>query len=154
MESEQASELLTQIEGIGTTMAAEITDFFAEPHNRSLLDVLVQMMVITDEKQQIRKQTPLTGKTVVFTGTLLTLTRAEAKERAVQAGAKVSSSVSSKTDFVIAGSDAGSKLKKAEQAGVSVITEEEFKQYLDETIKTDYDNVRDLKGVNDVRPTK
>lgn len=154
MESEQASELLTQIEGIGTTMAAEITDFFTELHNRSLLDIMVPMITITDEKPQIKQQTLLTGKTVVFTGTLITLTRAEAKERAMQAGAKVSSSVSSKTDFVVAGAEAGSKLKKAEQAGVSVLTEEEFKQYLDETIKTDYDDVRDSKGVNDVRPTK
>ena len=82
----------------------------------------------------------LTGKTIVFTGTLTTLTRAEAKERALRCGAKVSSSVSPKTDFVVAGAEAGSKLKKAEEYNISILSEEEFKHLLDEVKKTDYDD--------------
>ncbi|MBQ7413138.1 MAG: NAD-dependent DNA ligase LigA [Alphaproteobacteria bacterium] len=139
MESDGVLETLTQIEGIGPVMAQEIADFFAEDHNRSLLAELVPLIVIQDEPERHIQTTPLTGKTVVFTGTLSTLTRPEAKERAQQMGAKVASSVSAKTDFVIAGADAGSKLTKARDLGVQVLTEEEFQLLLDERKKTDYD---------------
>lgn len=140
MMSDTALDTLTQIEGIGKVMAQEIRDFFAEPKNKALLDELSKLIVIINEEKKEIKETPLTGKTLVFTGTLTTLTRAEAKERATRAGAKVSSSVSPKTDFVVAGAEAGSKLKKAEELSICVLSEEEFKHLLDEAKKTDYDN--------------
>ena len=147
MESDTVLETLIQIEGIGVIMAQEIADFFAEEHNRELLDRLTPMITIQDEPEHHIQTTHLTGKTVVFTGTLSTLTRAEAKERALQTGAKVASSVSAKTDFVVAGADAGSKLKKARELGIQILTEEEFQLMLDETKKTDYDASNfDLEG--------
>jgi len=130
---------LVQIEGIGEVMATEIADFFAEEHNRALLAELMNLIVILDEPERQVKITPLTGKTIVFTGTLMTLTRAEAKVRAIQAGAKVASSVSAKTDFVVAGEEAGSKLAKAEEYGVRILNEQEFQHLLDEPEKTVYD---------------
>ena len=138
-EQADAAEILTQIEGIGSVMAADIVDFFGEPHNQALLDDLVSFVTIEDEPATVVRETAFWGKTVVFTGTLETMTRPEAKERAVQAGAKVASSVSSKTDYVIAGSDAGSKLKKAKETGVRILSEAEFQGMLDAGDKTSYD---------------
>lgn len=139
MTADTAIDTLTQIEGIGAVMAQEIADFFNEPKNKALLDELSELIIIIDEEKKEIKETPFTGKTIVFTGTLPTLTRAEAKDRAVRVGAKVSSSVSPKTDFVVAGAEAGSKLKKAEEYGIPILSEEEFKHLLDEAKKTDYD---------------
>ena len=131
--------VLTQMEGIGAVMADEIADFFAEPHNSSLLAELTTLITIHDEVVNIR-QSALSGKTVVFTGTLQTLTRAEAKARAMANGAKVASSVSAKTDFVVAGIEAGSKLKRATELNVPILTEQEFQHLLDAPEKTDYDD--------------
>ena len=139
IESPDAEKTLTQIEGIGTVMAQAITDFFAEQHNRDMLNSLETLISIQDMPEIIQAQTPLTGKTVVFTGTLMALTRAEAKERAAQAGAKVASSLSSKTDYLIVGADAGSKLSKAEELGITIISENDFLNLLDDQSKTDYD---------------
>ena len=139
MTGPEATNALIQIEGIGDVMATEIADFFSEEHNRSLLVELTNLIAVTDEPERQIRATPLTGKTIVFTGTLVTLTRAEAKARAVQAGAKVASSVSAKTDFVVAGEEAGSKLIKAEEYGVRILNEQEFQQLLDEPEKTVYD---------------
>lgn len=146
MISPTAPEILQQIEGIGSVMATEIADFFNERHNLDLLGELTQLITITNEAEQLTQATPLTEKTVVFTGTLSTLTRAEAKARAMQAGAKVASSVSAKTDFVIAGSDAGSKLSKATELGIRILTEQEFQHLLDEPKKTGYDDTETIKG--------
>lgn len=146
MESENARGALTQIEGIGETMATEIIDFFAEPNNQMLLNRLTAVLTITDSQIVPKRQTPLTDKTVVFTGSLLHFTRAEAKERAQQAGAKVVSTVSAKTDLVVAGADAGSKLSKAEKLGVRIINEEDFQQCLDEREKTGYDKPNRNEG--------
>lgn len=129
---ENALETLTHIEGIGPVMAGYIIDFFAEEHNVSLLKKLLQIVHVLDFVAPSQKQTPLTGKTVVFTGTLTTMTRPEAKSKALGAGAKVSGSVSAKTTYVVAGDEAGSKLKNATKLGVQVLTEEEFHQMLDE----------------------
>ncbi len=132
MEMDNALELLVQIEGIGLTMAQNIVDFFKEEHNQILLNDLERFLSITDSPKTMIRQTALTDKTIVFTGTLTTMTRAEAKEIAVQAGAKISGSVSSKTDIVVAGVDSGSKLKKAMELGILILNEKEFKQALDE----------------------
>ena len=146
MVSEGAYDRLLQIEGIGPVMAQEIIDFFSEEKNKSLLDELVSYITVLPMPECVTFKTPLTDKTVVFTGTLSRMTRAEAKERVQQAGAKVASSVSSKTDFVIAGSEAGSKLEKAGSLGVRVLSEEELFSLLDELKKTGYDGKNTQEG--------
>lgn len=132
MLSLEAQTLLTQIEGIGIVMADEIKNFFLEPHNEDLLNTLEQQIKIQDVVPKVIKQTSLTNKVIVFTGTMQGFTRAEAKERAQQLGAKVSSAVSPKTDIVVVGDDAGTKLKKAQEYGIRILNETEFKQLLDE----------------------
>lgn len=124
-------EILMHVEGIGPVVARHIVDFMTEPDNRALLEQLTQIIPVSDYQAPVQIQTPFNEKTVVFTGTLTTLTRAEAKQKAVLAGAKVSGSVSSKTDYVIAGAEAGSKLKKATELGIPILSEEEFNQMLD-----------------------
>ena len=120
------TDLLT-IEDIGPSVADDLIGFFAEAHNREILDALEKELVIQKFVRPSMVGSPVAGKTVVFTGTLLTVTRAEAKARAEALGAKVAGSVSKKTDYVIAGEDAGSKLKNARELGVTVLTEEEWK---------------------------
>ncbi len=137
--AEDAREKLTHIEGIGPVMADFIADFFAEAHNQTLLAELTRQIAVRDFEQSFEQETPLSGKTVVFTGTLTTMTRAEAKAKALVAGAKVSSSVSAKTNFVVAGVEAGSKLTEAQKHGVTILSEKEFNQLLDGTTKNDYD---------------
>jgi len=131
--SKSTRETLTAIEGIGPVIAESIVDFFANPANRSLLreldDLAVHPQNTLYRPREADKETgPLAGKTVVFTGSLVEMTRDEAKDLAEAAGAKASSSVSSKTSYVIAGEEAGSKLDKARALGVPVITEKEFLQ--------------------------
>ena len=123
--SEAYSELLN-IESIGETIAQEISDFFEEPSNRSELERLLSLINVSDFVPAARVQTALAGKTVVFTGTLASMTRSEAKAKALSAGAKVAGSVSKKTDYVILGEDAGSKADKARELGVAIISEEDF----------------------------
>ena len=116
---------LDAIEGIGEVVAEAIADFFGEPHNvRVVNDLLAE---VSPQPLEARKtSSPVTGKTVVFTGTLEKLTRGEAKAQAERLGAKVAGSVSKKTDYVVAGTDAGSKLTKARELGVTVIDEDEW----------------------------
>ncbi|MGN1091980.1 MAG: BRCT domain-containing protein, partial [Alphaproteobacteria bacterium] len=123
-------EELTQIDGIGDVMAEDIIDFFAEKNNLDLLEKLKSDVVI-QKYENNQKQSALTGKTIVFTGTLENMTRDEAKAMALSVGAKVSGSVSSKTDFVVLGENAGSKEKTARSLGVAIIDEKEFKQMLE-----------------------
>jgi DNA ligase (NAD+) len=116
---------LDNIEGIGPTVAEAIADFFAEPHNVEVVDELLRE-VRPEPLEAIDHASPISGKTVVFTGTLEKMTRPEAKARAERLGAKVAGSVSKKTDYVVAGPGAGSKLKDAERLGLKVLTEDEW----------------------------
>jgi len=117
---------LDNIEGIGETVVDALADFFREPHNVAVLDDLEAEVDVERFVRQAAADTPVTDKTVVFTGSLEKMTRPEAKALAERLGAKVAGSVSKKTDYVIAGSDAGSKLAKAREAGVTVLTEDEW----------------------------
>ncbi|MGC2340521.1 MAG: NAD-dependent DNA ligase LigA, partial [Methyloceanibacter sp.] len=116
---------LDNIEGIGPTVTEAIADFFAEPHNVEVVDELLQQ-VRPEPLEAIEYASPIAGKTVVFTGTLEKMTRPEAKALAVRLGAKVAGSVSKKTDYVVAGPGAGSKLKEAESLGLRVLNEDEW----------------------------
>jgi DNA ligase (NAD+) len=117
---------IDNIEGIGETVVDALIDFFGEPHNVEILDALLKEVEVTPFKRAAAVETAVTGKTVVFTGTLTRVTRNEAKAQAERLGAKVAGSVSAKTDYVIAGGDAGSKLVKAQALGVAVLTEDEW----------------------------
>ena len=126
----EAYQGLVGIDGIGPKVAAEIQGFFAEGHNRDALDALLDEVAVEDFVPS-EADSPVAGKTVVFTGSLTAMTRAEAKARAQTLGAKVSGSVSRKTDYVVAGDDAGSKLKKARELGVTILSEEEWRSLTD-----------------------
>ena len=125
-----AKDELLRIDGIGSVMAEDIVDFFAEKNNLDLLKKLKMAIRILPFENN-KKQSVFTGKTIVFTGTLENMTRDEAKALALSVGAKVSSSVSSKTDFVVLGENAGTKEKNARKLGISIINEKEFKQMLE-----------------------
>jgi DNA ligase (NAD+) len=128
----RASEAeLTQVPDVGPIVAAHIATFFAEPHNR---EAIVQLRAAgvqwREGPPQRNSEGPLAGKTAVLTGTLTALTRDEAKTRLEALGAKVSGSVSKKTSFVVAGSEAGSKLDKANELGVEIWDEARLLQVL------------------------
>lgn len=116
---------LVNIDGVGPAAAGNLTAFFCEPHNQDVLDAL-QAALDIEPFEQIDAESPVSGKTVVFTGTLELMTRNEAKARAETLGAKVAGSVSKKTDYVIAGPGAGSKARKAAELGVTVLSEPEW----------------------------
>ncbi|MDB5361416.1 MAG: ligA [Rhodospirillales bacterium] len=125
-ESDAYKELLN-IDGIGADTAKDMTDFFAEKNNLdALADLEAQLTVEPFVPPAGRDGGALDGRIVVFTGTLVQLSRGEAKARAEGAGAKVTGSVSAKTDYLVVGADAGSKAAKAEALGVKTITEDEF----------------------------
>ena len=117
---------IDNIEGIGETVVDALIDFFSEPHNVEAVDALLAQIDVQPYERIAAVSSPVTGKTVVFTGTLERLSRPEAKAQAERLGAKVAGSVSKKTDYVIAGADAGSKLTKAQELGVTVLTEDEW----------------------------
>jgi DNA ligase (NAD+) len=114
------------IEGIGETVVDALVDFFSEPHNVEALDDLLAHVTVAPFERPVAVSSPVTGKTVVFTGKLERVGRSEAKAQAERLGAKVAGSVSAKTDYVIAGADAGSKLTNAQKLGVKVLTEDEW----------------------------
>ncbi|WP_420138616.1 NAD-dependent DNA ligase LigA [Sphingomonas sp.] len=118
----QARAEIEAISGVGPAVAEALIDFFAEPHNREAWDDLLTQVHPLPFANDVR-QSAVSGKTVVFTGTLETMSRDEAKAQAEQLGARVSGSVSAKTDLVVAGPGAGSKEKKAKELGVRVIDE-------------------------------
>jgi DNA ligase (NAD+) len=126
MTAADAQETLLAIDGIGLTVAHALQQFFAEPHNQTLLTTLLAVLTIEPYVAPRVSDSAVAGKTVVFTGTLEHIGRKEAKTLAESLGAKVASSVSKKTDFVIAGADAGSKLKDATALGVAVLSEQEW----------------------------
>jgi DNA ligase (NAD+) len=123
--SETGQTELASVQGVGPVVAEALVDFFHEPHNREALDDLLSEVApapfVSDAKQ-----TKWTGKTIVFTGSLETMSRDEAKAQAERLGARAAGSVSAKTDLVVAGPGAGSKLKKAEELGIRVIGEQEW----------------------------
>ncbi len=122
----EAFQELDSISQIGPSVAADLVGFFAEPHNLAALAALELELRIGDFISTAAQDSPVAGKTVVFTGTLMTMTRHEAKAKAEALGAKVAESVSKKTDYVVVGDDAGSKAAKAEALGVNTLTEDEW----------------------------
>jgi DNA ligase (NAD+) len=123
--AENAAEELSGVAGIGPVVAEAIADFFAEPRNDAALDALEKQVTI-EPMEAIAAGHPLAGKTIVFTGSLERMTRDEAKAIAERLGAKVSGSISAKTDLVVAGPGAGSKLAKARELKVETIDEEDW----------------------------
>jgi DNA ligase (NAD+) len=119
------AEELASVEGVGPVVAEALVDFFHEPHNREALDDLLAEVSPRPFVSDAR-ETEWSGKTIVFTGSLETMSRDEAKAQAERLGARAAGSVSAKTDLVVAGPGAGSKLKKAEELGIRVIGEEEW----------------------------
>jgi DNA ligase (NAD+) len=120
-------EVLQSVQGIGPRIAESITRFLDDKHNKRIIDRLAKAgLTLEEKKKRITRQSPFTGKTVVLTGTLASYGREEAKSLIEESGGHVASSVSSKTDYVIVGSDAGSKLDKAKKLGVRTLDEEEF----------------------------
>src|SRR5579883_470878 len=124
-EGTDARAEIDNIEGLGEVVAEAIADFFAEKHNEDELDALLQH-VTPLPMEEVAATSPVSGKTVVFTGSLEHMTREEAKAQAERLGAKVAASVSSKTDLVVAGPGAGSKLAKARELGIKTIDEAEW----------------------------
>jgi DNA ligase (NAD+) len=116
---------LSAVEGVGGIVAEAIVDFFHEPHNR---EELAELLALARPSAFVStaRETEWSGKTIVFTGSLETMSRDEAKAQAERLGARAAGSVSAKTDLVVAGPGAGSKLKKAAELGVRVIGEEEW----------------------------
>lgn len=125
-------EELQDVQDIGPVVAQHIVSFFAQPHNREVIASLRNAGVEPQKmpEPEAAEGQPLAGKTFVITGTLSEMTRDEAKQKLQQAGAKVSGSVSVKTDYLLAGANAGSKLSKAEKLGVKVISEDELSALL------------------------
>ncbi|QFT60056.1 DNA ligase [Sulfitobacter sp. THAF37] len=117
-------EDLIGIDGVGTVMAGSLVNTFAQERERASIDRLVAHLTVKEAKRADTTGSPVAGKTVVFTGTLEKMTRAEAKARAERLGAKVAGSVSAKTDILIAGPGAGSKAKKAAELGIEILDED------------------------------
>lgn len=118
--------------GVGPEVASALADFWSEPHNRDLVHDLLREVTPAEVRLETR-ESPVSGKTMVFTGTLEAMGRDEAKARAEALGAKVSGSVSAKTDILVAGADAGSKRTKAEALGVTVISEADWLEILSQS---------------------
>jgi DNA ligase (NAD+) len=118
-------EELTNINGIGETVADAIVEFFKEKKNRAAIEALLEEVEV-EPMEAVKSDSPVSGKTVVFTGALEQMTRDEAKAMAERLGAKVAGSVSKKTDYVVAGPGAGSKLKDAQKHGVAVLSEDDW----------------------------
>jgi DNA ligase (NAD+) len=118
-------EDVATLDGIGPKVAHALAAFFEEPKNQEMIAALTKE-VQTTPLEAVAANSPVSGKTVVFTGSLTKMTRAEAKARAESLGAKVAGSVSANTDYVVAGEDAGSKLKKATELGIIVLSEDEW----------------------------
>jgi DNA ligase (NAD+) len=121
----EAWQELTAIEGVGAVVAAAVVEFFKEPRNREALARLLDQITV-EPMEQVRRDSEVAGKTVVFTGSLEKMTREEAKASADRLGAKVAGSVSKKTDYVVAGPGAGSKLAKARELGVAILSEDDW----------------------------
>jgi DNA ligase (NAD+) len=128
---EEAMAEMDALDQIGETVIASIKAYFGESHNRGIVERLTKEVTILDAERP-KSNSAIAGKTVVFTGALEKMTRDEAKARAERLGAKVSGSVSKKTDYVVAGPGAGSKLAEAKKHGVAVLTEDEWLKLIGE----------------------
>jgi DNA ligase (NAD+) len=124
----EARAELENIDGVGPKVAEAILEFFAEEHNLEALGDLASLLEVEDAAAEAGAGSPLSGRTVVFTGTLEHMTRAEAKATAEALGAKVAGSVSGKTDYVVVGLDAGSKARKAAELGITTLSEAEWQE--------------------------
>ncbi len=122
-------EGLSTIDGIGESIVRDITSFFDDPLNRQMVQDLLKHVQVDIYESMKQYSSALMGKTIVFTG-MLTTSRQEAKELSLQAGARVVGSLSSKTDYVVAGTEAGSKLRKAQDLKVKVLSEEEWRKMI------------------------
>lgn len=123
---EETKAEMDALDQIGETVIEAIADYFGESHNRAMVERLVKQMTTIVDAEKPKTDTAVAGKTVVFTGTLEKMTRDEAKALAERLGARVSGSVSAKTDYVVAGPGAGSKLKEAQKHGVTVLSEDDW----------------------------
>ena len=121
---EANAERLQQVPSIGPIVAQSIVQFFSEPHNRDVIDELQASGVVLERPDPARKSARIAGKTFVLTGTLPTLTREEAAERIARLGGRVSASVSKKTDYVVAGTDPGTKYDKAVALGIAILDQD------------------------------
>ena len=121
----EARQEMDAMDQIGDTVIDSLAAYFSEPHNVDIVERLTKQVRIRDAKKPMA-HSAIAGKTIVFTGSMERLTREEAKALAERLGAKVSGSVSKKTDFVVAGADVGSKLKRANELGVAVLDEAKF----------------------------
>ncbi|CAI8313381.1 MAG: DNA ligase [Cellvibrionales bacterium UBA7375] len=128
---EASVEQLLEVEDVGPVVARHIVDFFRNPDNLSIVEAIINSGVQWKDIDQTAQSLPLKGQTWVLTGTLETMSRAEAKDRLQQFGAKVSGSVSAKTHAVVAGPGAGSKLNKAQSLDIQILTEESLIAFLD-----------------------
>ncbi|MEN3286818.1 MAG: ligase, partial [Bradyrhizobium sp.] len=128
---EEAMAEMDALDQIGDTVIKAVAAYFGESHNRGIVERLTRQVTILDAARP-KSSSPIAGKTVVFTGSLEKMTRDEAKATAERLGAKVSGSVSKKTDYVVAGPGAGSKLKEAQKHEVQVLTEDEWLQLIGE----------------------
>lgn len=129
---EAGHETLETIEDVGPVMAESIIDFFSNAENKDIISRLREngLPFEAEEKEAVSEDTFFSGKTFVLTGELETMTRNEASERIRELGGKISSSVSKKTDYVLAGANPGSKYDKAVSLGVAVLGEDEFTENL------------------------
>jgi len=123
-------EELESVDEIGPKIAESLREFFEEPHNRDEIDRLEKQGLKTAQEKSSSGPAPLEGKQFVLTGTLQNMTRDEAKRKIVEAGGRVTSTVSKKTDYVLAGSDPGSKLAKAKKMGVAILDEQGLETFL------------------------
>lgn len=130
LQAAEEAELL-EIEDVGPVVAKHIHTFFRQPHNLEVIDRLLAQGIVWPIEKPDYSASELVGKTIVLTGTLDTLSRSEAKEKLLALGAKVAGSVSAKTDYVVAGRDAGSKLNKAEALGIEVVDELTLKNWIE-----------------------
>jgi DNA ligase (NAD+) len=125
-----SADSLIEIEDVGPVVAHHIETFFQQSHNREVIARLLAVGINWPREERAQVNAAVSGKTIVLTGTLDQMSRSEAKEKLLALGAKVSGSVSKKTDYVVAGEDAGSKLNKAESLGIEVVGEETLLQWL------------------------
>ncbi|WP_297811309.1 NAD-dependent DNA ligase LigA [uncultured Methylophaga sp.] len=124
------ADSLIEIEDVGPVVAHHIETFFQQSHNREVIERLLAVGINWPREERAQVNAAVSGKTIVLTGTLEQMSRSEAKEKLLALGAKVSGSVSKKTDYVVTGADAGSKLTKAESLGIEVVGEDTLMQWL------------------------